>query len=127
MKKPVYALFIDFATASYYVDKNFVLKTVCQRLTPISNTKLIQLIESPYSHTAIALAQTPDDNFELPMAIQQGRPQFTLHVNLSMHFAMEVFIDKCTNIGIKFLQRKYRILTSTIHSKRATLGQHTLG
>ena len=37
------------------------------------------------------------------------------------------FLDKCTNIAIKFCQRKYRILTSAIHSKRATVGQHTLG
>ena len=126
VKKPAYALFIDFATASYHVDRDLVLKTVCQRLTPMSNTKLVQLMESPYSHTTIALAQTPDNNFQLPMGIQ-GRPQFTPHFNLFMHFVMQVFLDKYTNIGIKFLQRKYGILASAIHSKRATVGQHTLG
>ena len=89
MKKPVYTLFIDFATAFYHVDRDLVLKTVCQRLTPTSNTKLIQLVESSYSHTTIVLAQTPDENFELLMGIQ-GRPQFIPHFNLFMHFAMQV-------------------------------------
>ena len=127
VKKFVYVLFIYFATACYHVDRDLVLKTICQMLTPISNTKLIQLMKSPYCHTTTTLAPTPDDNLELPMDIQQGRPQFTPHFNLIIHFFIQIFLDKCTNIGIKFLQRKYRILTSTIHSKRATLGQHTLG
>ena len=43
-----------------------------------------------------------------------------------MHFVVQDFLDKCANVGIKFLQRKYRILTSAIYSKRTTVRQHTL-
>ena len=33
---------------------------------------------------------------------------------------MRVFLDKCTNIGSKFFQRKYRIPAAATHSKRTT-------
>ena len=38
---------------------------------------------------------------------------------------MRVFLDKFTNIDIKFLQLKYRIQISATHSRRKTFG-HTL-
>lgn len=51
MKKPACILLIDLAAAFCHFDKHLVFKTVCQRQTPTSNTKLIQLMESPYSYT----------------------------------------------------------------------------
>ena len=39
---------------------------------------------------------------------------------------MGVFLDKCTNIGIKFHLLKYRIPALAAHSQRAAVGQHTL-
>ena len=45
MKKSVLALFIDLAAIFNNGDIDFMFKTVCQRLTPTSSTKLIQLME----------------------------------------------------------------------------------
>ena len=54
MKKPAYALFIDLAAAFDHVDRKLMFETVRQRLSPTSDKKLIQLMESLYSHTTTA-------------------------------------------------------------------------
>ena len=69
-ENPACALFIDLTAAFCHLDKDLVFKTVCQRQTPTWNTKLIQLMESPYSYNTTVAAQTPDNTFELPMGIQ---------------------------------------------------------
>ena len=71
MKKPAYVLFIGLAPSFDYVDRELIYKTVCLlRLTPISNMKLIELMESLYSNIRITLAQTLDDDFELLMDVR---------------------------------------------------------
>ena len=45
MEKLVYALFIEFTAGFDHVQGDLMFKVVCQRLTPTSNTKLIQLME----------------------------------------------------------------------------------
>ena len=62
----------------------------------------------------------------LPMGVRQVRPESPPPFNLFMDFAMQVFLDKCTNICIKFPQLKYRIPVSATHSKMTTAGQHAL-
>ena len=86
------------------------------KTNPTSNAKLIQLMELLYSQTATALAQTPDDNFELLIGLRQDRPELPpgsspeSSPDQSYHylwtFFRPVFLDKCVNFVIKFLQLK---------------------
>ena len=105
MKKSAYTLFI---AAFDHVNRHLIFKTVYQRLIPTSNAKVIQLTELLYMHTTTGLAQTPNENFELSMGVRQGRPESPPLLNLRMFLVMQVFLDKCTNIGIKFMQLEYR-------------------
>lgn len=95
-------MLIDLAAVFRNRVRDSMFKTVYQRLIPTSNTKLTQLIESPYMHNWIV-----------------NRHRF-------MDFVAWVFLYKCTDIGIKFLQLKYRIPASATHPKRITVGQHYL-
>ena len=78
-----------------------MFETVCRRLTLASSTKLIQLMESLYSHTATTLVQTPYNNFYLSMGVGQGLPVSSTFFNLLMDLH---FLKKCANGCIKFLQ-----------------------
>ena len=102
MKKSVDLLLIDLAAVFSNRVRDSMFKTVCQRLIPTSNMKLTQLMESLYLHNWI------------------------VNKHLFMGFVAWVFLDKCTDIGIKFIQLKYRIPASATHPKRITVGQHYL-
>ena len=82
MKKPSYALFIDLTKAFDHVDRDLMFKTVSQRLVSTSNTKLIQLIESLYLHTATAIAQTPDADFVNAYSTRQTLVSFYFSIYL---------------------------------------------
>lgn len=72
------------------------------------------------------LAQTPVDNSEFSMSVRQGGRETLPLFNLVMDFVMQAFLDKCSNIDIKFLPLKYSIPTSTKHSERTIVEQRTL-
>lgn len=90
MKKPAYVFFIDLNVAFDHEKKDLMFKTVYHRLTPTSNKKPIQLMESLYSHIKVALYQTLDVNLELRMGHRQGAPEFPPLFNLFMDFVMLV-------------------------------------
>ena len=117
IKNYAYVLFIDLAAAFHHVDRDLMFKTVCQRLTLTSNTKLIQLIELLFAIATI-LVQTPYGVFKLSMGVLQSGPVSSPFLNLILYLN---FLDKCTNIGIKLLELKYRILASATYSKRTTV------
>ena len=91
MKKPAYALFIDLAAAFDHVGRYLIFKTVCLRINPRTNTKLIQLMESLYSHITTVLAQIPDGDFELSNGIRQGGPETPPLFDLFMDLLCEFF------------------------------------
>ena len=95
-----YVLFIDLAAAFHHGDRDLMFKTVCQRLTLKSNTKLIQLIESLFAIATI-LVQTPYDVFKLSMGVLQSGPVSTPFLNLILDLN---FLDKCSNTAIKLLE-----------------------
>ena len=64
MKKPVFLLFVDLTAAFDHVEREWLFKTIYQRFSNNEEKKL-KLIESIYSYTTTALAETPDDIFRL--------------------------------------------------------------
>ena len=63
MKKTVYAVFVDLTAAFDHVERGWVFKSIKNRLPEGFDLELIQLLESLYSNTTTALAETPNDVF----------------------------------------------------------------
>ena len=72
------------------------------------------------------LVQTPVDNSEFSMSVRQGGRETLSRFNLVMDFVMQAFLDKCSNIDIKFLPLKHSIPASTKHSERTIIEKRTL-
>ena len=122
MKKPVYLLFIDLTAAFDHVDRDLMFRTIRYRLPTGASTKLFDLLEALYSHTTTAMAQTPDDEFEIRNGVRQGGPESPVLFNLYIDYVMRVFINLCNIKGINFLQLKHKIPQSASQSNKATLG-----
>ena len=72
MKKPVYAVFVDLTAAFDHVERGWVFKSIKNRLPEGFKLELIQILESLYSNTTTALAETPNDVFQLTAGVRQG-------------------------------------------------------
>ena len=84
MKKPTYVLFVDLSAAFDHVERSWMFKSITNRFPTNSNITLIQLIKTLYEHTTTALAETPDDKFELTAGVRQGGPESPMLYNLYM-------------------------------------------
>ena len=127
MKAPTFLLFIDLAAAFDHVDRKLMFQTIRKRLHPRSDTKLIELLETLYKHTTTALAQTPEDEFEITNGVRQGGPESSILFNLFIDFAMRVFLDECKKKNIKFLQLNYKIpATATNSTSRSMVGRQVI-
>ena len=122
MKKKAYILFVDLTAAFDHVKRPWLFRTIEQRLPDEPSRKLFRILESLYSFTTTALAETPDDLFELFIGVRQGGPESPLLYNLYMDYVMRVFLDDCKKHGIKFLNLKYRIPQEASRSNRMNVG-----
>ena len=109
MKKPVYALFVDLTAAFDHVIRDWLFVSIYQRFPPNTNTRLVQLLEAIYKYTTTALAETPEEIFEILTGVRQGGPESPPLYNLYMDYIMRVFLHMCINEDIQFLSLKYRI------------------
>ena len=90
-----------------------MFNSILNRLPSDVNTKIIKLLKSLFNATTTSLAETPDDCFQLDLGVRQGGPESPMLYNLFMDFVMRVFLKKCSDNGIKFLNLKYNILHQT--------------
>jgi hypothetical protein len=124
MKKTVYALFVDLAAAFDHIIRDFMFNSILNRIPPHVNSKIIQLLQNLYNDTTTSLAETPDDCFELFIGVRQGGPESPILYNLYMDFVMRVFLKKCSENGVKFLNLKYNIPCTASKTNRVTIGHH---
>ena len=61
---PVLALFVDLTSAFDHVNRDWMFKTIFQRLPPGADKKLMLLLKFIYDYTTTALSQTPEDIFD---------------------------------------------------------------
>ena len=87
---------------------------------------MISLLEALYSYTTTALAETPEEIFELTVGVRQGGPESPMLYNLYMDFVMRIFMESCKQHKIKFLKLNYKIPASASTSKRETAGVFTI-
>ena len=109
MQKPVFVLFVDLTAAFDHVIRDWLFKSIYQRLSSDEPTTMFRILESLYRHTTTALAETPDDQFVLTTGVRQGGPESLLLYNLYMDYVMRIYIDLCKAMGIGFLTFKYHI------------------
>ena len=58
IKKPTYALFVDLSAAFDHVERRWLFQTIRNRFPERFNPDMMQLLESLYSSTTTALAET---------------------------------------------------------------------
>ena len=122
MKKPVFLLFVDLTAAFDHVERAWLFKTIYQRFSNEEERKLIRLIESLYSFTTTALAETPDDIFRLTSGVRQGGPESPMLYNLYMDYVMRIFMNASQKQNIRFLKLKFYIPRSASGTGRDTTG-----
>ncbi|MEO2222612.1 MAG: reverse transcriptase family protein, partial [Candidatus Poseidoniia archaeon] len=123
--KQVYALFVDLTAAFDHVNRNWMFKSVNQRLSPGTNAKLFKLLESIYTYTSTALSQDEKQKFEISTGVRQGGPEAPTLYNLYMDYVMRVFVKTCKQSGIKFFTSSYSIPRTALTSKnRFQLGKY---
>ena len=108
-KKQVFVLFVDLTAAFDHVDRKWMFSSIHQRLSPNTNTKLFELMESIYKYTTTALKDNPDDIFETALGVRQGGPESPSLFNLYIDYVMRVFLKLCTQKRIKFIKANYAI------------------
>ena len=126
MKRPVYALFIDLSAAFDKVPQKSMFDMMKKRLPDCHSKKLINLLEVLYSNTTTALAEAPDNVFEVQSGVRQGGPESPMLFNLYIDLVMRVFLQNCMEANIRFLKFKYRIPESASHNRREKVGYHQI-
>ena len=125
-KKPVYVLFIDLTAAFDHIDRNWLFKTIKQRVPNSANLKLFELIQAIYSYTTTALNDNDDDVFEIINGVRQGGPESPILFNLYMDYVMRVFTKSCRDRDIKFFKHNFSIpsITSKQQNNNVNLGTY---
>ena len=121
-KKPVYALFVDLTAAFDHVNRDWLFKSIKQRLPKGGSNILIELIESIYSYTTTALSESETDIFKIFVGVRQGGPESPTLYNLYMDYVMRVFLRECERKGIRFMKPKYSIPRSASATNDRALG-----
>lgn len=107
MKKPIFILFVDLSAAFDHVVRNWLFKSIQQRLPPNSDKTLFRILKAVYSHTTTALSEAPEDTFDLTTALRQGGPESPPLYNLFMDYVMRIFEQECAQGNIQFVKLKY--------------------
>ena len=118
-KKQVFVLFVDLTAAFDHVDRKWMFSSIHQRLSPNTNTKLFELMESIYKYTTTALKDNPEDIFETALGVRQGGPESPSLFNLYIDYVMRVFLKLRTQKRMKFIKANYAI-PSSASSKNIT-------
>ena len=126
MKKTTYLLFVDLTAAFDHVERSWLFQSIRMRFPNESSKTLIKLLEALYSYTTAALTEMPDDEFQINVGVRQGGPESPMLYNLYMDFVMRVFLDKCRERNIKFLELKYRIPQLASSSGKTAVGSLSL-
>ena len=122
----MFVLFVDLSAAFDHVDRKWLFKSIKNRYQNESSIKLVELLENLYQHTTTALAESPEDKFEITTGVRQGGPESSLLFNLYMDYIMRIFLEKCQTNKINFLKLKYNIPSSISNTGRVSKGEFDL-
>ena len=117
---------MDLTAAFDHVERSWLFETIRKRLPNNADNALIKLFESLYSSTTTALAETPQDEFQVNVGVRQGGPESPFLYNLFMDFVMRIFLEDCKRENINFLKLKYKIPQTASSTGRSAVGNVTL-
>ena len=80
MKKPLYVLFVDLTAAFDKIEREWLFRSIRQRIP--GSQKTVDILQKLYSYTTTALSETPEDMFELILGVRQGGPESPLLLSL---------------------------------------------
>ena len=103
-----------------------MFRSIKNRFKNEANVELIQLLENLYQHTTTALAETPEDKFEVNTGVRQGGPESPLLYNLFMDYVMRIYLGECRTNKVNFLKLKYNIPSSASNTGRVAKGEYEL-
>ena len=126
MKKPTPILFVDLTAAFDHVERSWLFKTIETRLPNGSGNEILAILKAIYSCTTTALAENPEDVFELNVGVRQGGAESPMLYNLFMDFIMRIYLDECKSKGIKFLRLKYDIPSAASSTGKNTVGNFVI-
>lgn len=120
MKKPLYVLFVDLTAAFDKIEREWLFRSIRQRIP--GSQKIVDILQKLYSYTTTALSETPEDMFELILGVRQGGPESPLLYNLYMDYVMRVFMENCNSRGIEFPRLFYKIHALATSRGRSVAG-----
>ena len=125
-KKQLFVLFVDLSAAFDHVNRDWLFKSIYQRLPRDQSQKLFKLLESVYSFTTTALSGNDEDIFNVLTGVRQGGPESPTLYNLYMDYVMRVFLEECKSAQILFTKFKYKIpaAASTTIGETIPLGKY---
>ena len=127
MRKPTFLLFVDLTAAFDHIKRQWLFKTIYQRI-PDQTKSILQLLETLYEFTTTSLAETPTNTFEILLGVRQGGPESPPLFNLYMDYVMRLYMERCKNNDVKFLDLQYRIpstaTTREDRHKKTDKGNH---
>ena len=123
MRKPTPILFVDLTAAFDHVERIWLFMTIEKRFSNDSSNELVDLLKAIYSYTTTALAENPDDKFELNVGVRQGGAESPMLYNLFMDFVMRIFINECKKNNIKFLKCKFNIPETASSTGNQAIGE----
>lgn len=122
MKKATPILFVDLTAAFDHVERKWLFATIEKRFPNGAGHELVELLKALYSYTTTALAENPEDKFELNVGVRQGGAESPMLYNLYMDFVMRIFLTECKAKGIKFLRLKYNIPELASRTGKSAIG-----
>ena len=123
-----YLLFVDLTAAFDHIDRKWLFKTIKQRIKTDTDCKLFKILESLYSSTTTALAESELDKFIIELGVRQGGPESPLLFNLFIDYVMRVFLDECRKQNVEFIKLKYIIPKAACEEGRqfSEYGEHSI-
>ena len=103
-----------------------MFNSIIKRFPVNAETKLITMLQSLYSYTTSALAQSPDDMFEITLGVRQDGPESPMLFNFYLDYVMRIFRETNNAKNIQFLCLKYLIPSSATRNNRAITGEHSI-
>ena len=100
---------MDLSAAFDHVNRQWLFRTIKQRLPNNTDCKLFDLLEALYYSTTTALAGNELETFIIELGVRQGGSESPLLFNLYIDYVMRVFLAECAKQNIKFIKLKYSI------------------
>jgi len=124
-RKETPVLFIDLKAAFDHIDKDWLFKSIKQRIHE-SSFKIFELLQNLYENLTTAI--DGQSKFKIELGVRQGGPESPLLFNLYLDYVMRAVKCECNKQKIKFTKLNFSIPSSATSSNSVfgIYGKHNL-